>query len=222
MYVWRADSATRLHILQGHDGRCPAPCAVRPGHAGRAHALSCTRPLALPKASAPAKGRVPLRVLVPVTRALRRRGAHGLRKPRPTATRKPRCTIWGRVLGTRLSVVTQVTQERVLASCAHASAVTLACEQVHAALFAPAGAAVASASRDGSCKIWCAASGALLRTIGAGRWVVCADFGRDVVLDGRARRRREAVVMCMHPRLGHDSLLAGLEPGVLRMVIEGT
>jgi hypothetical protein len=70
---------------------------------------------------------VPLRVLVPVTGALRRRGAHGLRKPRPTATREPRCTTWARVLGTRLSAVThKVTQERVLASRARAPAVTFA------------------------------------------------------------------------------------------------
>ena len=75
-----------------------------------------------------------------------------------------------------------------------------------------------SVSGDGTCKVWAASTGALLRTMEVGDFpILSMSWGRDWVRDTQAR-----VVFAMghHPRLGERSGVLALDAGVVRMILD--
>ena len=80
---------------------------------------------------------------------------------------------------------------------------------------------LASGSYDGTVKIWCVLTGAVLRTIDVGAPVTCMAVGRDWVQDCREQKRNLAFAMGHHSRLGEESLVQGfLSADAIRLVLE--
>ena len=79
------------------------------------------------------------------------------------------------------------------------------------------GSKLASASEDGTCKVWDWSTGALLRTINVGEPVLEISWGRDWVRD---TQRGVAFAMGHHPRLGERSRVLALDAGVVRMILD--
>ena len=82
------------------------------------------------------------------------------------------------------------------------------------------GSKLASASEDGTCKVWDSSTGALLRTIIVGdliRGPNAVSWGRDWVRD---TQRGVAFAMGHHPRLGEGSRVLALDAGVVRMILD--
>jgi WD40 repeat protein len=79
------------------------------------------------------------------------------------------------------------------------------------------GSKLASASTDGTCKVWDSSTGALLRTINVGVSVHAVSWGRDWVRD---TQRGAAFAMGHHPRLGEGSEVLALDAGVVRMILD--
>jgi WD40 repeat protein len=77
------------------------------------------------------------------------------------------------------------------------------------------GSKLASASDDGTCKVWDSSTGALLRTINVGIYVIAVSWGRDWVRD-----TQRAFAMGHHPRLGEGSEVLALDAGVVRMILD--
>jgi WD40 repeat protein len=89
---------------------------------------------------------------------------------------------------------------------------------ISAALFCGGkGSTLASASHNGSCKVWDSSTGALLRTINLGNAVLTLAWGRDWVRDTQSAM---AFAMGHHPRLGAGSQVLELEAGVVRMILD--
>jgi WD40 repeat protein len=78
------------------------------------------------------------------------------------------------------------------------------------------GSKLATGARDGTCKVWDASTGAILRTIDRRAAVTSVSFGRDWVRD----TQRVAFAMGQNPRLGEGSPLLELEVGVIRMILD--
>jgi WD40 repeat protein len=81
------------------------------------------------------------------------------------------------------------------------------------------GSKLASASKDGTCKVWDSSTGALLRTINVGYAVHAVSWGRDWMRD---TQRGAAFAMGHHPRLGERSEVLALDAGVVRMILDRT
>ncbi|KAJ1480570.1 WD40-repeat-containing domain protein [Baffinella frigidus] len=95
---------------------------------------------------------------------------------------------------------------------------------VSSVCFSGDGSLLASSSRDGSCRVWDLATGEGVRAVNTGAWVRCVAFGRDCVqVEDRRRAMQEAFAMGLVDRLGAASRMhvLRLEPGVVRMVLEG-
>ena len=87
---------------------------------------------------------------------------------------------------------------------------------VESLAFSDDGGKLASASYDGTCKVWDCSTGALLRTIIVG----ITTYGVYSVAWVRDTQRGEAFAMGHHPRLGAGSRVLALEVGVVRMILD--
>ena len=67
--------------------------------------------------------------------------------------------------------------------------------------------------------MWDSSTGALLRTIVLGSPLWAVVWGRDWVRDTHTG---VAFAMGHHPRLGAESQVLGLDPGVVRMIVDRT
>ena len=89
---------------------------------------------------------------------------------------------------------------------------------VYAACFSvDDGSKLASASEDGTCKVWDSSTGALLRTINVGDRILAVSWGRDWVWDTQGG---VAFAMGHHQRLGERSRVLALDAGVVRMILD--
>jgi len=79
------------------------------------------------------------------------------------------------------------------------------------------GSRLASASEDGTCKVWDASTGALLRTMNVGAPICAVSWGRDWVRD---TQMGVAFAMGHHPRLGERSEVLALDEGVVRIILD--
>jgi len=77
------------------------------------------------------------------------------------------------------------------------------------------GSKIASASADGTCKVWDSSTGALLRTIHVSDPISTVSWGRDWVRD-----TQRAFAMGHHPRLGEGSRVLALDAGVVRIILD--
>ena len=94
--------------------------------------------------------------------------------------------------------------------------------EVFTADFSVDGRKIATGSKDGSCKVWDSSTGELLLTIELdierdGNWVWSVSWGHDWVRDTQGA---VAFAMGLLPRLGEGSRVLGLDPGVVRMILE--
>ena len=79
------------------------------------------------------------------------------------------------------------------------------------------GSKLATASADGTCKVWDSSTGALLHKFNSGNCVMSVMWGRDWVRDTQGAM---AFAMGHHPRLGVGSPVLELEAGVVRMILD--
>jgi WD40 repeat protein len=123
-------------------------------------------------------------------------------------------------LGMRVNLVNAATGAVVCRMIGHEDRVT-------SVSFSDNGAMLATGSRDGTCKIWDAYTGELLRTIDVSELMLNhphnewhahfnMTWGRDWVRDTQTA---SAVAMGHHRRLGAESRLLGLDEEVLRMIL---
>ena len=88
---------------------------------------------------------------------------------------------------------------------------------VYSASFSVDGTKLASASYDGTCRVWDVSTGGLLRTIKLDAVVYSVSWGRDWVLD---TQKATAFAMGHHPRLGAGSRLQVLDVEMVRMILD--
>lgn len=93
-------------------------------------------------------------------------------------------------------------------------------QSVSSVAFSLDGKYLASGSNDGTCRMWDAGTGVLLRTLDMWAKVCMVAFGRDCVRDSRVRARQVAFAMGGHERLGEVSQVVSLDPGVVQIVLE--
>jgi WD40 repeat protein len=93
----------------------------------------------------------------------------------------------------------------------HHAPISVACFSVND------GSKLASGSTDGTCKVWDSSTGALLRTINVGIYIIAVSWGRDWVRD---TQRGAAFAMGHHPQLGEGSRVLALDAGVVRMILD--